>query len=113
MISLCQALIGLDPNDALFVLDAKKYTTSRLLTPRSGSLAYRDELVQEICNITGKSMDTNIPTWLRNNPRIFFEMFEKKHRGAAEASAATAAAAPASSQTQVMAATASAAPATQ
>ena len=41
------------------------------------SLLQRDELVEEICKVTGKKSDTNIPAYLRNNPALFFEMFEQ------------------------------------
>ena len=43
---------GASLHEVLFILDPQKYTTSQLLTPCSGSLAYRDELVQEISNLT-------------------------------------------------------------
>jgi DNA ligase-1 len=52
-------------------------------------LAHRNDLVNEIARVTGKSPDTNIPSHLRTNLKLFFEMFEQMRvRKAAMASSA-------------------------
>ena len=75
--------------EILFILDPRTYTTSRLQGPSAGTLAHRNDLVNEIARVTGKSPDTNIPSYLRTNPKLFFEMFEQMRvRKAAMASSA-------------------------
>jgi len=85
--------------EILFILDPRTYTTSRLQGPSAGTLAHRNDLVSEIARVTGKSPDTNIPSYLRTNPKLFFEMFEqiRVRKAAMASSAATTEAAMASS----------------
>ena len=83
--------------EALFIIDPAKYTTSRLSGPDAGTLAHRDALVAEMCELISKSVDTNIPKYLRTNAKLFFQMFEEMGKLPKAARASTAAASAAKS----------------
>ena len=82
--------VGGFAQEILFILDPRTYTTSRLQGPSAGTLAHMNNLVNKIARVTGKLPDTNIPSFLRTNPKLFFEMLEQMRvRKAAMASSAT------------------------
>ena len=63
--------------DSPLVLSTR-YTVSMLTSAANfGKVAHRDELVKEVCWLTGTTPEATIPPSLRRNPNLFFAMWEK------------------------------------